>query len=200
MAKTTLPNDVARGWRYLRAGSKMNYISTKGLKWRIHKSSNYSPRHSNPGTSGFPFVDHQSKVSVYQWHFRWPNFTIVVKYNFPTISDRSFPLYRCHLIPSKERILCIENSWLEVVYSSNMTKNEVIVFKLYDSDGKKGSKSWRCPHTAFNDGRVGSIPRGSIDVRTICYFKYINNITMNLNTYYPIIRNYIFTPLLCLGQ
>jgi hypothetical protein len=61
-----------------------------------------------------------------------------------------------------------EHEWR---YFSDMTKDEVLVFKLYDSDRKNGSKSWRCPHTAFYDERKGTIPRESVEVRTICYFK-----------------------------
>lgn len=56
-------------------------------------------------------------------------------------------------------------------YFSDMTKDEAIVFKLYDSDCKKGSKSWRCPHTAFYNGREGTNPRESVEIRTIAYFK-----------------------------
>jgi hypothetical protein len=56
-------------------------------------------------------------------------------------------------------------------YFSDMTTDEVLVFKLYDSDNKKGSKSWRCPHTAFLDNTRTTIPRESVEVRTVCYFK-----------------------------
>jgi hypothetical protein len=56
-------------------------------------------------------------------------------------------------------------------YFSDMTVDEAIVFKLYDSDWKKGSKSWRCPHTAFFDGRDGTHARESVEIRTICYYK-----------------------------
>ena len=55
-------------------------------------------------------------------------------------------------------------------YFSNMTKDEVLAFKLFDSDKDKGNKSWRCPHTAFFDDREGTIPRESVEVRTICYY------------------------------
>ena len=56
-------------------------------------------------------------------------------------------------------------------YFSDMTKDEALVFKLYDSDCKKGFTSWRCPHTAFHDTREGTVPRESVEVRTVCYFK-----------------------------
>jgi hypothetical protein len=56
-------------------------------------------------------------------------------------------------------------------YFSNMTRDEVLAFKLYDSDNKKGSKSWRCPHTAVFDSTDGTIPRESVEVRAICFFK-----------------------------
>jgi hypothetical protein len=56
-------------------------------------------------------------------------------------------------------------------YFSDMTRDEVLVFKLYDSDIERGAKAWRCPHTSFFDPREGTIPRESVEVRTICYFK-----------------------------
>ncbi|KAH8811008.1 hypothetical protein F5884DRAFT_672269 [Xylogone sp. PMI_703] len=56
-------------------------------------------------------------------------------------------------------------------YFKDMNINEVLVFKLYDSDKDRGLQSWRCPHTAFFNPTKGSIPRESVEVRTICYFK-----------------------------
>ncbi|KAJ9613348.1 hypothetical protein H2200_003290 [Cladophialophora chaetospira] len=56
-------------------------------------------------------------------------------------------------------------------YFKDMTIDEVLVFKLYDSDRHRGSTSWRCPHTAFLNKVDGSVPRESVEVRTICYFK-----------------------------
>jgi hypothetical protein len=58
-----------------------------------------------------------------------------------------------------------EHQWR---YFSDMTVDEVLVFKLYDSDCKKGSKSWRVSHTAFLNDEEGAIPRESVEVRTIC--------------------------------
>jgi hypothetical protein len=59
-----------------------------------------------------------------------------------------------------------EHQWL---YFSDMTVDEVLVSKLYDSDCKKGSKSWRVSHTAFLNDEEGAIPRESVELRTICY-------------------------------
>ena len=56
-------------------------------------------------------------------------------------------------------------------YFRDMTIDEVLVFKLYDSDRHRGIQSWRCPHTAFLNAVEGSVPRESVEVRTICYFK-----------------------------
>jgi len=56
-------------------------------------------------------------------------------------------------------------------YFRDMKIDEVLVFKLYDSDRHRGSQSWRCPHTAFLNEVEGSVPRESVEVRTICYFR-----------------------------
>ncbi|KUJ11262.1 uncharacterized protein LY89DRAFT_723086 [Mollisia scopiformis] len=61
-----------------------------------------------------------------------------------------------------------EHRWY---YFRDMKIDEVLVFKLYDSNRHQGSKSWRCPHTAFFNPTEGTIPRESVEVRTICYFK-----------------------------
>ena len=53
-------------------------------------------------------------------------------------------------------------------YFPDMTPDEVILIKLYDSDH---AKAWRCPHTAFRDAsRPGAYPRRSIEYRSIAYF------------------------------
>ena len=54
------------------------------------------------------------------------------------------------------------------VYYANMVKDELLSFKLVDTDH---SSPWRVPHTAFFDDRPGTIPRGSLEVRTYCIFK-----------------------------
>jgi hypothetical protein len=61
-----------------------------------------------------------------------------------------------------------EHRWY---YFRDMKIDEVLVFKLYDSDRHHGAESWRCPHTAFFNPTEGTIPRESVEVRTICYFK-----------------------------
>ncbi|EXJ64650.1 hypothetical protein A1O7_00988 [Cladophialophora yegresii CBS 114405] len=61
-----------------------------------------------------------------------------------------------------------EHQWC---YFRDMKIDEVLAFKLYDSDRHRGSQSWRCPHTAFLNPVEGSSPRESVEVRTICYFR-----------------------------
>lgn len=53
-------------------------------------------------------------------------------------------------------------------YFSNMDRDDVLLFKFYDSDH---SVTWRCPHTAFRDtSLMGAQIRSSIEVRAIAYF------------------------------
>lgn len=53
-------------------------------------------------------------------------------------------------------------------YFSNMTRDEVVMLKFYDSDH---SQAWRAPHTAFRDPSFpNAVTRESIEVRTIAYF------------------------------
>ncbi len=53
-------------------------------------------------------------------------------------------------------------------YFPDMTADEVIFIKFYDSDH---SKAWRCPHTAFRDTtRPDARERRSIEFRGIAYF------------------------------
>ncbi len=61
-----------------------------------------------------------------------------------------------------------EHRWY---YFRDMKIDEVLVFKLYDSERHHGSESWRCPHTDFFNPTEGARPRESVEVRTICYFK-----------------------------
>lgn len=54
-------------------------------------------------------------------------------------------------------------------YFSNMAKDDVLLFKFYDSDH---SVTWRCPHTAFHDTSLpDAITRASIEVRAVAYFE-----------------------------
>ncbi|HXR90704.1 MAG TPA: CmcJ/NvfI family oxidoreductase [Steroidobacteraceae bacterium] len=54
-------------------------------------------------------------------------------------------------------------------YFSNMTRDEVLMFKFHDSDR---SKALRTPHTAFQDPSFADArPRESIEVRSIAYFE-----------------------------
>jgi hypothetical protein len=53
-------------------------------------------------------------------------------------------------------------------YFPDMTPEEVILIKFYDSDH---SLAWRCPHTAFRDtSRPDAHPRRSMEFRGIAYF------------------------------
>ena len=53
-------------------------------------------------------------------------------------------------------------------YYPDMTRDEVIFIKFYDSDH---SRAWRAAHTAFHDtSRPDAIERESIEFRAIAYF------------------------------
>lgn len=54
-------------------------------------------------------------------------------------------------------------------YFSNMTRDEVLVFKRYDSDR---AQPWFVPHSAFTDpsAPADAEPRASIEMRTISYW------------------------------
>lgn len=54
-------------------------------------------------------------------------------------------------------------------YFSNMTADDVLLFKFQDSDH---SVTWRCPHTAFHDTSLPDTQtRMSIEVRCIAFFE-----------------------------
>jgi len=54
-------------------------------------------------------------------------------------------------------------------YFSNMTRDEVVMFKFHDSDR---TKALRTPHTAFRDPSFPDArPRESIELRTLAYFE-----------------------------
>lgn len=54
-------------------------------------------------------------------------------------------------------------------YFSNMTADDVLLFKFQDSDH---GVTWRCPHTAFHDSSLpGTRTRASIEVRAIAFFE-----------------------------
>ncbi len=53
-------------------------------------------------------------------------------------------------------------------YFSNMTRDEILLFKFHDSDR---TRAWRVPHTAFHDTSfTDARPRESIEFRTVAYF------------------------------
>ena len=54
-------------------------------------------------------------------------------------------------------------------YYPDMTADEVVLFKLYDS---LESGPWRCPHVSFIDPTVtGASPRESYEIRSFVYFR-----------------------------
>jgi hypothetical protein len=54
-------------------------------------------------------------------------------------------------------------------YFPGMTRDEILFFKLNDSDQ---SRAWRVPHSAFHDlAARAAQPRHSIEFRTIAYFE-----------------------------
>ena len=54
-------------------------------------------------------------------------------------------------------------------YFSNMTADDVLLFKFHDSDH---SRTWRCPHTAFHDPSFANANiRESIEVRSVAFWE-----------------------------
>lgn len=54
------------------------------------------------------------------------------------------------------------------VYYPDMTRDEIVAIKFYDSDH---GRAWRAPHCAFQDEhRAGARPRESIEYRVAAYF------------------------------
>jgi hypothetical protein len=54
-------------------------------------------------------------------------------------------------------------------YFSNMTRDDVLLFKFHDSDH---SVTWRCPHTAFHDPSFADANvRESIEVRSVAFWE-----------------------------
>ncbi len=54
-------------------------------------------------------------------------------------------------------------------YFPNMTRDEVALFKFYDSDQ---GRAWRVPHTAFHDQpTLGTQMRSSVEYRVTAYFE-----------------------------
>jgi hypothetical protein len=52
-------------------------------------------------------------------------------------------------------------------YFSDMTETELLAFKLFDSSDPQG----RSPHAAFFDKMEGTVPRESVEIRSVAYFK-----------------------------
>jgi len=54
-------------------------------------------------------------------------------------------------------------------YFSRMENDELLCFKLFDSDQ---NATCRCPHTAFHhETEPDRVPRKSLEIRTVAYFK-----------------------------
>lgn len=54
-------------------------------------------------------------------------------------------------------------------YFSNMQADDILLFKFHDSDH---ARTWRCPHSAFNDSSfVDARPRASIEVRSVAFWE-----------------------------
>ena len=54
-------------------------------------------------------------------------------------------------------------------YFPNMTRDDVLLFKFYDSDH---SVTWRCPHTAFHDASFANAQiRSSIETRCVAFWE-----------------------------
>jgi hypothetical protein len=53
-------------------------------------------------------------------------------------------------------------------YYSDLQDDEIMVFKLYDSENEK---TGRCPHAAFKNDKENAKPRESVEIRSIVYFK-----------------------------
>lgn len=55
-------------------------------------------------------------------------------------------------------------------YMSEMTPDELVVFKGYDSD--QSQPGWRCPHTAFElPDCEHETSRKSIEARIVCFWE-----------------------------
>lgn len=54
-------------------------------------------------------------------------------------------------------------------YFPDMTRDEALLFKLYDS---AETGAWRCPHVSFLDASAaGAVPRESYEIRSVCCFR-----------------------------
>lgn len=76
-------------------------------------------------------------------------------------------------IPGEDRMLAasvfVHNPAHRWWWFPNLTREELIVFKFYDSDH---SRSWRTPHTGFHDrSAVGANTRESIEFRVVAYWR-----------------------------
>jgi len=93
--------------------------------------------------------------------------TLFVVDEFPTGDALTAP------VPGEDEMIAAsilryrpEHQWW---YFSNMTRDDVLLFKFYDSDH---SVTWRCPHSAFRDTSFADAQvRSSIEVRCIAFWE-----------------------------
>lgn len=77
-------------------------------------------------------------------------------------------VYRRFVCPGREVNTgeCREHRWY---YYPNMTPDELLIFKLYDSEE---TGAWRVPHGSFRDTTYADANgRESAEIRTVLYFK-----------------------------
>lgn len=84
-------------------------------------------------------------------------------------AEAAFDNEHGHVTWSFEAMIFRYSSAHRWAFFSNMTRDEVLVFKRYDTDR---SRPWFVPHTAFEDPSAppDAEPRASIEMRTISYW------------------------------
>ncbi|KAH7413099.1 hypothetical protein BKA64DRAFT_345020 [Cadophora sp. MPI-SDFR-AT-0126] len=86
-----------------------------------------------------------------------------------TLPDRNnIPAEVPHDPMYPEGTIFVYNPSHEWFYFSDMTKDELLVFRLFDSEKEKG---WRVPHCSFHNNEEGAVPRQSVEIRAVLYFK-----------------------------
>ena len=85
------------------------------------------------------------------------------------IAEAAFDDEQGHVSWTFEAFLFAHNPAHRWHYYPDMTRDEVLVFKRYDTDK---SLPWFVPHSAFEDHSIGpeAVPRASIEMRTISYW------------------------------
>ena len=120
----------------------------------------------SPGPQDFPLAvmnsrsvpDDEGMINIAVWQDDPPPEDLA---NLPPIEENEkVRLGKSFIFPYREGY--------EWYYFSNMTRDELLTFKLHDSDH---SRPWRTPHCAFKNDAPGAKLRESIEIRTCCYFK-----------------------------